>query len=71
MDDDRKGRACVISLPTFETPSLDPLDGYNEDARQLGQLLKQIGFEVYEPIIRASRSLSALVSHFYNEDYLS
>ena len=61
MGDDRKGKACIISLPNFEHPDLHDLDGYAEDTHQLGQLLEQMGFEVYAPIIRARRTLTAEV----------
>ena len=61
MNDSRKGRACVISLPTFVHPSLGPLDGYVEDAYQLGQLWENMGFDSYFPSIKAERSLTAEV----------
>ena len=70
MEDDRKGRACIISLPTFEHPQLHDLTGYTEDAHQLGQLLEQMGFEVYEPIIRANRSLTAKVKYLKLTDVI-
>ena len=63
MNDSRKGRACIISLPTFEHPDLPELHGYREDVHQLGQLFEQMGFEVYLPIIRADRSLTAQVNN--------
>ena len=62
MNDSRKGRACIISLPTFEHPSLGPLDGYVEDAYQLGQLWENMGFDSCFPSIKAERSLTAEVS---------
>ena len=64
MEDSRKGRALIISLPTFVHEGLHPLEGYREYTHLLGQLWEQMGFEVYTPTVRADRSLTAEVSTF-------
>ena len=57
-----KGKACVISVPYFEVPSLVDLSGYDVDKKRLCKLWDQIGFDVYIPSVPGGRCLTAQVS---------
>ena len=53
---ERKGRACIISIPEFQDPyTLRPLVGYNDDKTALTKLWKGLGFAVYSPEIKDDR----------------
>ena len=65
-----KGKACIISIPEFDSETgMHSLDGYNTDEEKLKHLWHQLGYKLFTPADKTNLTaqVNSTISYVHNQ----